>query len=113
MKSAKWKKFTFRNNIWYGNVGGLLSWSEPTPSPFDWDYDDLYSAAGRFIQIGQPGKRATIPTTTNPAEAYAGAGWLQHGISANPQFVNAAGGRLQPLRREPLPRRRRGASRHR
>ena len=58
----------------------------------DWDYDDLYTASGPFIQLGNRGDTSLNTYYDTPAEAFAGAGWLEHGISAAPQFTNAAGG---------------------
>ena len=79
-----WKKFTFRNNIWVGQATGMEHWSGAL-SPWDWDYDDLYTYTGPCMSIS-----GTDYNTL--ADAQAATGYLPNGISAEPQFINAVAG---------------------
>lgn len=89
--TAKWRIFVFRNNIWCGKAQGFVSWRNRT-SPMDWDYDNLYHEAGPFMFF-----KRSEETYNTIAEAREGLNVLPHGISADPKFVDAAGGdyRLQ------------------
>jgi len=91
IKHAKWRKFTFRNNIWCGKWRGFDSWTDPL-SPMDWDWDCLYTESGIYAQIGYPSSGTSYYTIE---ELRAGTGWLTHGIDEYPLFADTEGGDYQ------------------
>ena len=94
VKNAKWKKITLRNNIWVGKSHGFLSWAREV-SPMDWDYDNLYSEKGVLVQFGNRGNASLNTYYKDISEVFAGTGWLQHGISAPPLFLEPAVGNFR------------------
>ena len=82
---AKWKVMALRNNIWYGKAMGFDCWNEK-PSLMDWDYDDVYHAAGPFLKLQGFGQCRTL---TDFQKSF---GSLLQGISAEPKFRDAPGG---------------------
>ena len=92
VKRARWKKFTLKNNIWCGKVGGLRTSTWPI-SPMDWDYDNVFTETGLFARYDRG--RIAFPTIEDFRKE---TGWLAHGISKDPRFVDADRGdyRLQP-----------------
>jgi len=90
IKHARWRQFTFRNNIWCGEAWGFMSWQDPL-SPIDMDYDDIFVSRGQFMKVG----RTVYPTLT---EVQKRTSYLKHGLSADPRFVDLDNGdyHLQP-----------------
>lgn len=91
VKNATWTRITLRNNIWIGQSHGFLSWSKSV-SPLDWDYDNLYTEKGGLVQLGNRGNEKLNTYYKNLKEVANGAGWLAHGISTSPLFLNSASG---------------------
>jgi hypothetical protein len=91
VKNATWTRITLRNNIWIGQSHGFLSWSK-TVSPLDWDYDNLYTEKGMLVQLGNRGNEELNIYYRNLKEVANGSGWLKHGISTSPLFLNSAAG---------------------
>ncbi len=58
----------------------------------DWDYDNLYSRKGVLMQFGNRGNVSLNTYYKNLKEVVTGIGWLEHGISAPPLFVDSAAG---------------------
>ena len=82
---AKWRKFVLRNNIWCGKAMGVDSWQQSL-SPMDWDYDDVYNAAGLFMRYRDRGEFKTLADFQKAFNS------LVHGISTDPEFANAGAG---------------------
>jgi hypothetical protein len=82
--NVNWRLFVLYNNIWCGKAMGFDKWSGAL-SPMDWDYDNLYHAAGPFMKH----QRQVFATLD---DARKGFGFLEHGISADPRFRDAEGG---------------------
>lgn len=91
VKNATWKKITLRNNIWIGQSHGFLSWTKEV-SPLDWDYDNLYSEKGVLMQFGNRSNVSLNTYYKDIKEVLTGTGWLKHGISAPPLFLDSAAG---------------------
>ncbi len=87
VKNARWRKMTLRNNIWVGQRLGLDLWMA-NPSPIDFDYDNLFVQKPAEPLVLQAYRKKAM-TLKEVQERY---GWLTHGISADPLFVNAGGG---------------------
>jgi len=60
IKRAKWRKITFRNNIWCGSKVGFESWRRDF-SPIDFDYDNLHVASDTGV-LFKLQYRQLIPT---------------------------------------------------
>jgi hypothetical protein len=90
IKKAKWRKITFRNNIWCGGKAGFESWRADF-SPIDFDYDNLHVASdpGALFKLQY---RQLIPTLEEVRRQF---GCLKNGISADPCFENAAQGEFR------------------
>jgi hypothetical protein len=87
VKNARWRKMTLRNNIWVGQRLGLDLWMA-NPSPIDFDYDNLFVQKPAEPLVLQAYRKKAM-TLKEVQERY---GWLTHGISADPLFMNAGGG---------------------
>jgi hypothetical protein len=61
----------------------------------DWDYDNLYSEKGVLVQFGNRGNTSLNSYYKNIIEVFAGTGWLQHGISAPPLFLEPTAGNFR------------------
>jgi len=83
VKRARWKKITLRNNIWCGRKLGFEVWEE-LPSPMDFDYDNLYVAepGAPLVLRAYRTKYMTLEEVRDKLK------YLQHGISADPQFAD-------------------------
>ncbi len=90
IKRAKWRKITFRNNIWCGSQAGFESWRQDF-SPLDFDYDNLYvsSNTGALFKLQYRQLTATLDEVRRKF------GYLKHGISADPRFEDATQGEFQ------------------
>lgn len=100
VKNAKWKEITLRNNIWVGKSHGFLSWTKEV-SPMDWDYDNLYSENSVLMQFGNRGNASLNTYYKDLKEVVAGTGWLEHGISAPPLFLDPAAGNFRLSSKSP------------
>ena len=102
VKQAMWRKFIFRNNIWCGKREGLHAF-EPRLWPVDWDYDDIYHAAGPFARLGDDTYQTldefrNADVLLRPPRYYRPAGIGPHLLSSDPRFQDAPNGdyRLRP-----------------
>lgn len=87
VKRAKWRKITFRNNIWCGNELGFEIW-EDRPSPMDLDYDNLYVANTNAPLFLVAYRRKYM----NLDEVRSKLKYLKHGISAEPRLSDPKAG---------------------
>ena len=86
-KHVRWSSMTMRNNIWVGRMMGFELWPENPPA-MDFDFDNLYTSNpnGPLVLQYYHKEYKTLE------EVRSGLKWLEHGISADPQLVDAAGG---------------------
>jgi len=93
VKTARWRYFVFRNNIWCGKAMGIDVWHPPL-SPVDWQYDCIYPEHGPFVKLA--GK---------PFPALESAQTIMHTfdncISVYPEFVNPVNGDFRLLSGSP------------
>ncbi|MCC6445774.1 MAG: right-handed parallel beta-helix repeat-containing protein [Armatimonadetes bacterium] len=87
IKRARWKKITLRNNIWCGLKMGFDCWQNPL-SPFDFDYDNLYTANPKAPLV----LRAEKIRFDILRDVRLKLGYLCHGISADPRLYDPARG---------------------
>lgn len=87
IKNARWRRMTLKNNIWAGRKLGLDLWMA-TPSPIDFDYDNLFVEKPGAPLVLQAYREKAV-TLKEVQERY---GWLTHGISSDPLIRNAEGG---------------------
>ena len=95
IKSGRWKKLTFRNNIWVGRAAGFVSWRAPL-SPLDFDYDNLY------VESGGPLMRLKRDTYRTLADVQRGTPHLKHGFSIDPKLRKTATGAFELAQDSPL-----------
>jgi len=79
VKSARWKKLIFRNNVWCGQSGGFNSW-RASLSPIDMQNDVIYSPGGYGVKIGR--------ATSGPGDK--GNGVVLNFLKVDPQLKNPA-----------------------
>jgi len=83
VKRPKWKSLVLRNNIWCGKKMGFELWNA-TPSPIDWDFDDLF--------ISDPGEPLVVQAYRTKYQKLddvrSRLKWLVHGISEEPKFID-------------------------
>ena len=95
IKSGRWKKLTFRNNIWVGRAEGFVSWRAPL-SPLDFDYDDLYvENGGTLMRLGKD-----VYHTLGDVQR--GTSHLKHGFSVDPRLRKTATGAFELAPDSPL-----------
>ncbi len=87
IKTAVWRKFTMRNNIWCGNEMGADIWQNPL-SPMDFDYDNLYVSNTNAPLV----LHAYHTRYNNLGIVQRRLKWLKNGISAEPRIQDAATG---------------------
>jgi len=87
VKYPKWRKITFRNNIWYGRQLGFEIWRDP-PSPMDLDWDNIYVADTNapLFQFAYHNNLNTIDEVRRKRF------WMKNGISADPLIADEAEG---------------------
>lgn len=90
IKNAKWRKITFRNNIWCGSKVGFESWRRDF-SPMDFDYDNLHVASDTGV-LFKLQYRQLVPALEEVRSQF---GYLKNGISADPRFEDAAQGEFK------------------
>ncbi len=83
VKRPKWKSLMMRNNIWCGQQAGFELWHEQ-PSPIDWDYDNLFVSDPTAPLVVQ----AYRTKFQKLSDVQTRLKWLQHGISADPRFID-------------------------
>ena len=67
----------------------------------DWDYDNLYSENSVLMQFGNRGNASLNTYYKDLKEVVAGTGWLKHGISAPPMFLDPAAGNFRLSSKSP------------
>ncbi len=87
VKHARWKRLTFRNNIWCGKQMGFQSWQSDL-SPVDMSSDVVYTEKGPLIRLGRQ--------TPTPGDQ--GNGVVLDCLPFNPQLASPDAGdyRLAP-----------------
>lgn len=83
-----WTNVISRNNLYAGTSYALESWS--TQNPVDFDYDALYTTNATRLVRWAGVNYGTV------AAFYAATGQEEHGASAPPGLVDAAGGDFRP-----------------
>jgi len=81
IKNAKWKRLTFRNNIWCGQAAGFALWPKDS-APIDWDFDDLF-VTDRSVPLVIQGYRKKSALLVDVQRNH---GWMRHGLNSDPQF---------------------------
>ena len=96
IKSGRWRKLTFRNNIWVGKAAGFVAWPRIALSPMDFDYDNLYvESGGTLMRLGKNVYRTL-------ADVRRGTRYLKHGLNADPRLRKTEDGALRLAPDSPL-----------
>lgn len=96
VKQAVWQKLTMRNNIWCGQAAGFELWPS-SPSPIDWDYDNLF-VADKSVPLLVQAYRIKYRLLPEITEQF---GWQRHGLNADAGFQNAKQGSFELNRSSP------------
>jgi len=101
VKHAMWRSMIFRNNIWCGQIAGLVTFRSEL-WPVDWDYDVIHTESGPLADIG--GRHygtldeLRAAPVIMPMPRFGRNAFGKHLISSDPGFVSPEAGdyRLRP-----------------